>query len=82
MKNIDRNKRNNILKNPYMTADDIYHVLPIGKNQAQKMFNEIYNQLIDEGITLFKSRPKTIPTKVFKERILKNGNNSNSRQKH
>ena len=65
MKNIDRNKRNDILKNPYMTADDIYHVLPIGKNQAQKMFNEIYNQLIDEGVTLFKSRPKTIPTKVY-----------------
>ena len=70
MKNINREEREEILKNPYMSADDIYKVLPVGKNKACQIFNEAYEDLRQKGVMLFDSRPRTIPTKEFKKRYL------------
>lgn len=70
MKNIDRVRRNEILKSPYMTADDIYRVLPVGKNKAAEMFNELYDELVLKGVKLYQSRPRTVPTKEFKKKYL------------
>lgn len=70
MKEINREQRDEILKNPYMTASDIYKVLPVGKNLAAQMFNELYEELMKKGVKLFQSRPRTVPTKEFKRKYL------------
>lgn len=70
MRDIDTERRNRILKGPYMSADDIYRVLPVGKNRASEMFNELYLELKEKGVRLFESRPRTIPTREFKKKYL------------
>jgi len=70
MKQVKRETRDEILKNPYMTASDVYKVLPIGKNKAAQMFNELYEELKEKGVKLFESRPRTVPTKEFKKKYL------------
>lgn len=70
MRTVDKETRKKILGNPYMTANDFYLVLPVGKNQAFKMFNDVYSQLESEGVKLFPGRPRTIPTSEFKKRCL------------
>lgn len=70
MREINRDIRDEILKNPYMTASDIYKVLPVGKNLAVRMFNELYEELMQKGVKLFQTRPRTVPTKEFKKKYL------------
>ena len=70
MRQIEKENRDQILKGPYMTADDIYQVLPVGKNQANRMFNVLYEELKERGVRLFESRPRTVPTKEFKKKYL------------
>lgn len=53
-----------------MTASDIYKVLPVGKNLAVRMFNELYEELMQKGVKLFQTRPRTVPTKEFKKKYL------------
>lgn len=53
-----------------MTANDVYRVLPVGKNQAAKMFNDLYVELEEKGVRLFQSRPRTVPTREFKKKYL------------
>ena len=70
MRELDREVREEILKNPYMTASDVYKVLPVGKNLAVRMFNELYDELAQKGVRLFQTRPRTVPTKEFKKKYL------------
>ncbi|MBQ2658597.1 MAG: hypothetical protein IJF87_08530 [Erysipelotrichaceae bacterium] len=70
MREIQKEERDTILKSPYMTANDVYRVLPVGKNQAAKMFNDLYVELEEKGVRLFQSRPRTVPTREFKKKYL------------
>ena len=72
MKNLNRLERDEILKQPYITSNDVYKVLPVGKNQSSRMFNDLYLELQDKGIPLFQTRPRAIPTKYFKDKYLSN----------
>lgn len=65
MKKINRQIRDEILKQPYVTANDVYSVLPIGKNQARTIFNQIESELKEKGIPLFNTLPRVIPTKYL-----------------
>ena len=67
---IDKNTRDEILRSPYITANGIYQVLPVGKNKAFKIFSELYDELQERGVMLFESRPRTIPTIEFKKKYL------------
>ena len=71
MKNPEKDLRDKILKQPYITSDDVYKVLPVGKNQSSKIFNDLYDELARKGIPLFATRPRAIPTRYFKEKYLK-----------
>ena len=62
--------RDEVLKSPYITANGVYPVLPVGKNQAFKMFSELYEELQERGVKLFESRPRSIPTSEFKKKYL------------
>lgn len=68
MKNITRKARNEILAKPYMTAQDIYKVLPIGMNQCKKIFKTLEEELKEDGIPLFNTRPRVIPTEYFMQK--------------
>ena len=70
MKQIIKEERDEILKNPYITAEGVYKVLPVGKNQAYRLFKELYDDLEKKGVMLFNTLPRAIPTKYFKERYL------------
>ena len=70
MKNPDKEKRNEILNKPYMTINDLYQVLPVGKNQSKKLFSQLEEKLKKDGIKLFKTTPRVIPTKYVKQEYL------------
>ncbi|MBQ6217370.1 MAG: hypothetical protein IJK53_08325 [Erysipelotrichaceae bacterium] len=70
MRQIDKTERDRILKNPYITANEVYQVLPVGKTLAYKLFKELYDELDSKGVMLFKTMPRAIPMKYFKERYL------------
>lgn len=71
MKNPKQEKINEILNQPYMTKNDFYLVLPVGRNQSDKMFNDLEEKLKNEGISLFETRPRVIPTKYFLRELKK-----------
>ena len=70
MKNPDKEKRNEILNKPYMTMNDLYEVLPVGRQQSNKLFKQLEKKLKDEGIKLFVTTPRVIPTKYVKQEYL------------
>ena len=70
MRQIIKEEREQILKNSYITAEQVYKVLPVGKNLAYKLFKELYDDLDKKGVMLFKTTPRAIPMKYFKERYL------------
>lgn len=70
MKRPDRETIKNILSQPYMTREDFYKVLPVGRNQSDKRFNSLIEDLRSKGIEIFETRPQVIPTKYFKERYM------------
>lgn len=41
MKGTTKEIQNEIKQKPYLTINDIYKYLPVGKNQASKIFHEI-----------------------------------------
>lgn len=58
-----------IISKNYLTVNDIYQILPVGKNRAQQIFNDMYKELVDEHYPLSNmSRNRTIPTKRFLKR--------------
>lgn len=70
MKELIKEERDEILKRPYISAADVYKVLPVGRNQAYQMFKELYDELESKGVMLFKTLPRVVPTKYFKEKYL------------
>lgn len=48
-------------KENYLSMKDLYNLLPIGKNQSDKLFKTIEQSLVDEGYTLFITRPRVLP---------------------
>ena len=67
MKNPDRETTKRILQQPYMTMKDFYMVLPVGRKQSDRIFNELERKLKDENVPLFNTQPKVIPTEHFKK---------------
>lgn len=62
MKNINVQDQKLILSKAYITMEDIYKLLPIGKNYAAEIFHNIENELSEKGIPRFQTRPRVIPT--------------------
>lgn len=65
MKEISKNEQIAILEKTYITKEDVYKVLPIGKNYSSKIFNEIEQELKEMGVSLFNTRPRVIPTEYL-----------------
>ena len=70
MKTIDKEERDRILSQPYMTSSDVYKVLPVGINQAKKLFKEVEQDLEKMGYQRFNTRPRVIPTIAFKKKFI------------
>lgn len=68
MKQPDKTTQIAILQQTYITIDDIYHCLPIGKNYASRLFREIEAELQEKGIILLNTRPRVIPTEYLIKR--------------
>lgn len=54
-----------ILKKTFITIDDCYKVLPVGKNRAAKIFREIEEDCKTKNIPLFITRPRVIPAEML-----------------
>lgn len=65
MKGTTKERQNNIKQKPYLTINDIYEYLPIGKNQASKIFHEIEEDMKQAGAKNFVTRPKVVSAKYF-----------------
>ena len=65
MKGITKERQNTIKQKPYLTINDIYEYLPIGKNQASKIFHEIEEEMKLDGTPNFITRPKVISARYF-----------------
>lgn len=70
MKNPNKETRNEILNKPYITKNDLYQILPVGRKQSDKLFNKLEEKLIKDGIKLFETTPRVIPTKYVKQEYL------------
>lgn len=66
-------KRKEILSKEYLTMSDLYELLPIGRNQSDKLFHQIEKEITNEGKKLFITRPRVIPTKYFKRFLEREG---------
>lgn len=75
MKNISNEEKQEILSKTFLTIDDLYKVLPVGKNQAARIFKDIEKECKRKEIPLFITRPRIIPTEMLLEKypILKRG---------
>lgn len=69
MKEINKLDQLSILNKAYITINDIYKVLPIGKNYASKIFREIEDELREKGKPLFITRPRVVPTEYLVKRF-------------
>ena len=65
MKGTTKDIQNDIRQKPYLTINDIYKYLPIGKNQASKIFHEIEKEMEADGTPNFITRPKVISARYF-----------------
>ena len=68
MRNIDLQKRDEILHRSYITAKDIYNVLPIGINYAARIFNELEAEAKADGIALLATKPRVLPIEYLLRR--------------
>ena len=68
MRHLDPAIQTEILKQSYISAQDIYHLYPLGRNESNKLFNQIVSELMEEGIPLLPCRPRAIPiSRVLKK---------------
>lgn len=67
MRNINSEKQKEILKQIYITAEDIYNVCPVGMTQSRHIFNQIVDRCKKLGIPLFNTRPMVVPTVMLLE---------------
>ena len=70
MKDINKFTLDAVLTKPYMSREDFYTVLPVGRKKSDKLFQDLWNELKDKNVVLFDSRPQVIPTKYFKRKYL------------
>ena len=68
MKELEKDVQKKILDEAYITIEDIYKLLPIGKNYASKIFRDIEQELKDKGYPMFNTRPRVIPTEFLVKR--------------
>lgn len=54
-----------ILLQTFITIQDVYKILPVGKNRAAKIFREIEEECKAKNIPLFITRPRVIPTEML-----------------
>lgn len=73
MKTISKEVEKEILSKTYLTMADVYKLLPIGKNQSDKLFRQIEAKAKADGKKLFITRPRVIPTYLFVEYIKQEG---------
>ena len=75
MKTISNEEKQEILSKTFLTIDDLYKVLPVGKNQAARIFKDIEKECKRKEIPLFITRPRIIPAEMLLEKypILKRG---------
>lgn len=65
MKTVTIEKQKEILNKTYITMDDVYNLLPIGKNYSAKIFKEIEADMKKKEIPCFITRPRVIPTEML-----------------
>ena len=65
MKEINIEERDRILALPFISAQGYYKCLPVGLNMARRLFRRDEQELIDQGVPLFDTRPRVIPTSYF-----------------
>ena len=54
-----------ILSKTFITINDCYKILPVGKNRAAKIFREIEEDCKKKEIPLFITRPRVIPAEML-----------------
>lgn len=57
-----------ILKNYYITADDIRKIMPVGISKAQKIINELQEEMKNKNYYVPEGKKKVALTKLFKRR--------------
>lgn len=68
MRHLDPVKQYEIICQTYASAEDIYHLYPIGRNESARIFNEIVLEMTEQGIPMLKCRPRVIPlSRVLKK---------------
>jgi hypothetical protein len=65
MKTLTKEKQKEILNKTFITIDDVYNVLPIGKNYSAKIFKDIEAEMKRKEIPCFITRPRVIPTDML-----------------
>ncbi len=53
----------------YLTVDDIYKLLPVGKDQARKIAKELQEKAKEKGYFIPDTHKFLVPTKFFKKEI-------------
>lgn len=57
-----------ILKNYYITAEDIRQIMPVGINKAQRIINELQEEMRKKKYYIPSGKKKVALTKLFKKR--------------
>lgn len=57
-----------IMSKTFLTMQDLYELLPVGKNQASKIFRSIEEDCKKKEIPLFITRPRVIPAEMLFEK--------------
>lgn len=63
MKLLDPIAQEDILDRTYLSTQDIYTLLPLGRRESRNLFNTIRSQMIAEGVPLMPCRPSVVPLK-------------------
>lgn len=61
-------KNEEILKNYYITAEDIRKIMPIGINKAQRIINDLQEEMKQKKYYIPSGKKKVALTKLFKKR--------------
>lgn len=69
MKTLEIEKQREILRKSFITIDDIYNLLPIGKNYSARIFKEIEAEMKEKEIPMFITRPRVVPTEMLIDRF-------------
>jgi len=68
-KTVSLEKQKEILNKTFITIDDVYNLLPIGKNYSAKIFKDIEAEMKQKDIPCFITRPRVIPTEMLLSRF-------------